>query len=51
MLSTSVTDIPVAFTRTVVRSDHFRFSVAIRHDADGGVRSALQPLLAPVRNS
>ena len=51
MLSTSVTGLPVAFTRTVVRSDHFRFSVAIRHDANGGVRPALQPLLAPVRET
>jgi GntR family transcriptional regulator len=53
MRSTSVTDVPVAFTRTVVRSDHFRFSVAIRHDADGAgppAASALQSLLAPVRN-
>jgi GntR family transcriptional regulator len=54
MRSTSVTDVPVAFTRTVVRSDHFRFSVAIRHDADGRTRppaSVLQTLLAPVRDT
>jgi GntR family transcriptional regulator len=54
MRSTSVTERAVAFTRTVVRSDHFHFSVAIRHDADGAGRhpavSALQPLLAPVRD-
>jgi GntR family transcriptional regulator len=50
--STSVSGAPVAFTRTVVRSDHFRFSVVIRHDAEDAASpapSALQPLLAPVR--
>jgi GntR family transcriptional regulator len=54
MRSTSADGIPVAFTRTVVRSDHFRFSVAIRHDADGHAQppaSVLQPLLAPVRET
>jgi GntR family transcriptional regulator len=54
MRSTSAAGLPVAFTRTVVRSDHFRFSVAIRHDADGRARppaSVLQPLLAPVRQT
>jgi GntR family transcriptional regulator, N-acetylglucosamine utilization regulator len=49
MRSTSATGVPVAFTRTVVRSDHFRFSVAIRHEA-GADGSTLQPLLAPVRD-
>jgi GntR family transcriptional regulator len=52
--STSTAGTPVAFTRTVVRSDHFRFSVAIRHEADGRAQppdSVLQPLIAPVRKT
>jgi len=33
MLSKSAADRPLAFIRTVVRSDHFRFSVVVRHPA------------------
>lgn len=42
LLSAAPDDRPIAFTRTVVRSDHFRFSVVVRHSSSDA-RPASQP--------